>query len=208
MNYMSNALQPIYSKIAIDLAARIAKGEYKENTKIHGRSVLAGQYKVSPETVRRALRLLVDMDIIKSIPGSGYIITSRENAIRYVDKFNTGKDFRDLKNELKQLFKEREAINNKILETIDQILDVGERFRHTNPLYTLEFEIPEGSPVCGKTINEINFWHITSATIVAIKRQGKMILSPGPYHEFMPNDIIIVTGEPEISQRINALLQG
>lgn len=203
---MSNVIEhPVYSQIALDIAVRIARGDLKENTKILGRSVLAGEYNVSPETIRRALRLLVDMEIIKVMPSSGFIITSRENAIKYIDRFNTGKDFRDLRNELRQLINERDQINTKILETIDKILDVGERFKNTNPLYTLEFEVPENSPVCGKTINETNFWHNTHATIVAIKRNGKMILSPGPYAEFKANDIIIVTGEPEISQRIHAL---
>ncbi|HZK70446.1 MAG TPA: TrkA C-terminal domain-containing protein, partial [Clostridia bacterium] len=86
--------------------------------------------------------------------------------------------------------------------------DISERFRNINPLYTLEFEIPISSPVIGKSITETNFWQNTGATIVAIKRSGKMMLSPGPYAILMALDIIIVTGDTGILQRIEALMAG
>ena len=47
--------QPVYSKIAFDLAVKIASGELREGTKITGRSLMGTQYKASPETIRRAL---------------------------------------------------------------------------------------------------------------------------------------------------------
>ena len=47
-----------YLQIALDLATRIARGELPEGSRIYGRSVMAPEYGVSPETIRRALRLL------------------------------------------------------------------------------------------------------------------------------------------------------
>lgn len=204
---MSNLIEtPVYSQIALDIAFRIAREDLKENTKVLGRSVLAGEYNVSPETIRRALRLLVDMEIVRVLPNNGFVISSRDNAIKYIDRFNTGKNFKELKNELRLLLSERDDINKKIMDTIDKIFNVSERFKNISPLYTHEFEVPENSPLQGKTINETNFWQNTHATIVAIKRDGKMILSPGPYASFRPHDIIICTGEPEIAHRVSALL--
>ena len=49
-----------YLQIALDLATRIAQGELTEGSRIYGRSVLASEYGVSPETIRKALRLLAD----------------------------------------------------------------------------------------------------------------------------------------------------
>ena len=49
-----------YTRIAISLAERIASGQLKEGDKISGRSKLSPEYNVSPETIRRALRLLAD----------------------------------------------------------------------------------------------------------------------------------------------------
>ena len=47
--------EPIYQKIAIDIASKIAAGKYKAGEKIYGRSMLAAHYAVSPETIRRAM---------------------------------------------------------------------------------------------------------------------------------------------------------
>ena len=47
---MPDVVTPVYLQIAVDIASRIARGEFKENTKIYGRSVMSSEYGVSPET--------------------------------------------------------------------------------------------------------------------------------------------------------------
>lgn len=199
---------PVYSQVALDIAARIAHGELKENMKISGRSLMSSEYHVSPETIRRSFQLLEDMKIIKVLPGSGAFVTSRENAAEYIEKYNIGKDFRSLKRELRLLMKERDDINERIIELIDRIFDMNERYRKSNPLYTLEFELPANSSLIGKSVHDMKFWQNTGATIVAVKRGEKMVLSPGPYLVFAPDDIIIVTGDTGIAQRIEAFIGG
>ena len=49
---------PRYEQIAVDIASKVANGEYKIGAKLYGRSTLGGQYNVSPETIRRAMALL------------------------------------------------------------------------------------------------------------------------------------------------------
>ena len=53
-----NYTMPIYQKIALDLANKIYTGSIVEGSTLYGRSVLAGKYNVSPETIRRAIKLL------------------------------------------------------------------------------------------------------------------------------------------------------
>ena len=65
---------PRYQQIAVEVAARIANGEYPEGQKIYARSSLAGQYSVSPETARRAICILSDLGIVSSEKGNGIII--------------------------------------------------------------------------------------------------------------------------------------
>ena len=50
-----------YLQIAVDVASRVAGGDLREGDRLYGRSVMASEYGVSPETIRRALRLLADM---------------------------------------------------------------------------------------------------------------------------------------------------
>ena len=62
-----------YTRIAISLAERIASGQLKEGDKISGRSKLSPEYNVSPETIRRALRLLADMKVVEVKEQSGAV---------------------------------------------------------------------------------------------------------------------------------------
>ena len=55
---------PRYEKIALDIANAIYKGQYEEGEKIYGRSTLAGTYNVSPETIRRAIKILEDVGVV------------------------------------------------------------------------------------------------------------------------------------------------
>ena len=49
---------PNYLKIAIRIAERIVNGDLTVGQRVSGRSLLAPEYGVSPETIRRALKLL------------------------------------------------------------------------------------------------------------------------------------------------------
>lgn len=185
---------PVYSQIALDIAGRIARGELKEKERISGRSITSCEYGVSPETIRRSFRLLADMEIVEVHPNSGVVILSKEKAVKYIEKYDTGKDYRYLKNELKQLMNERERLSAQILGVIDRILDLSDKFRKTDLLHHFEVEIPPGSSIVGKTVGETSFWQSTGATIITIRRGNEVILSPGPFAVFQEHDVIAAVG--------------
>ncbi len=193
---------PVYSQIALDIASKIARGDLKENSKITGRSLLATTYAVSPETIRRSMRLLADVGIIDIKSNSGAIILSKDNAIKYVDNFNNVRSVRTLKRELKELLNERDAINKKVIDLIDEIINVNEHLKNIDPLQNYEIEILPGSSIIGKSIEESHFWQNTGATIVAIRRQDRIILSPGPYASFLEYDSVVVVGDRSVSERV------
>lgn len=70
--------KPVYQLIALDVAENIISGRYQVGEKVHGRSTLASRYNVSPETVRRAMFLLKDMEILEMKQGSGIFIKNVE----------------------------------------------------------------------------------------------------------------------------------
>lgn len=197
---------PVYSQIALDIATGIARGEYKEGDRISGRSLTASRYSVSPETVRRSFRLLSDMEIVDIQQNSGAIILSKAKAIEYISKFESKKDLGMLREQLNELLKQRNILNNRILDIIDEIIDINERFRDSDPLRTYEFRIPHNSPLIGKTVANSKFWQNTGATIVALRRDGKIVLSPGPYAEFMIDDSIIISGGLDAAERVKAFI--
>ena len=77
---MQTQALPQYMRIAADLAGRIASGEFPEGQRLSGRSALSSGYHVSPETVRKALKLLADVGIVRTREGSGTVILSTEKA--------------------------------------------------------------------------------------------------------------------------------
>ena len=145
---------PVYSQIALDIALRITRGEIKENTRLYGRSVLASQYGVSPETIRRAMRLLEDMEVVETREGRGSLVISKVKAQEYVDKFSEYNDIRAKQQRLKELLQEQEKLCRKISDAADSIVRINEHFTITLPFTIYEETIPDTSPLIDKTLKK------------------------------------------------------
>jgi K+/H+ antiporter YhaU regulatory subunit KhtT len=198
---------PRYMNIALDIAGRICKGEYKEGDRIFGRSVLASEYNVSPETIRRAINLLEDMQVVIANQGSGINVSSLSNAYSFVRKFQNKDTIRSLKNEIRALISQKNDIENSIKKKIDMIVDYSDRLKNSNVFTPLEIEIDDNSHLIGRTISETKFWQNTGATIIAIKRNDALVLSPGPYGGFEKGDVIFVIGGEDVIERIEKFMK-
>ena len=193
-----------YLQIALDLAQRIAKGELSEGSRIYGRSVMASEYGVSPETIRKALRLLADMKVVEVKPQSGAVVLSADSARRYIENFDEGADVQSLRRQLKDLMAESAEVNRRMSETVSALVKSQETFAAADqPLPNYEVPVPQGSPLIGKNIGELQFWQSTGGTIVAIRRGQTVILSPGPYAELYAGDVIILVGSPAAAEAAN-----
>lgn len=191
----NNIVAPVYAQIALDIALRIAKGELKENTKVYGRSIMSSEYSVSPETIRRAMKLLKDMHIVDIKQNSGAFVLSAENAKEYVAKFGEQNNIRSMQKKLINLIEQQKNTNQQIIDIADSILRINEKFSETNPFNNYEVVIPTNSGIIGHTLGELNFWQETRATVIAIRRGDQIILSPGPYVLFEAEDTIIFVGD-------------
>ena len=184
-----------YLQIALDIAQRIAKGEMPEGTRIYGRSVMASEYNVSPETIRRALRLLADMKVVEVKPQSGAVVLSADSARRYIESFEESSDVHALRQQLKDIMEEYADLNRRMRETVAALIKSRDTFAAAGePLPNYEVTIPEDSPLIGKSLGELKFWQSTGATVVAIRRSQTVILSPGPYAELYAGDTLVLVG--------------
>jgi K+/H+ antiporter YhaU regulatory subunit KhtT len=195
-------VEPVYQRIAIDLANRITSEEFGIGTKIYGRSTLAGQYNVSPETIRRAVTLLEDMNIVEVSQGKGIIVKSIDSAFKFIEKFRSKDSMISLKKNISSVIEERRKLDDKLTLYIDKLIDNTERFKNSNPFAPIEVEIPRNSTLIGKTIAEVNFWQNTGTTIVGIRRNKSLILSPGPYATFIEGDVYIMIGDETSYERV------
>ncbi|MDZ4993078.1 GntR family transcriptional regulator [Clostridium perfringens] len=203
----SKVNEPIYKQIALDIAGRIYNDDIKIGERIHGRSTLASNYNVSPETVRKAVKLLEDMKVVSSSKGSGVTIISKDNAYNFINRFHSIESVTSLKHDIESLMEEKKTIEKNIGEMIDRIVDYSNRLRYTNPLTPIEIELPKECDLIGKSVSESKFWQNTKATIVAIRRKGELIISPGPYLVFEKGDNLLVVGEEEILKKIEIFLK-
>ena len=196
-----------YLQIALDLARRIAKGELPEGSRIYGRSVMASEYNVSPETIRRALRLLADMKVVEVKPQSGAVVLSADSARRYIENFEESADVRALRQQLKELMAEYADLSRRLSDTVTALVKSRDTFAAAGePLPNYEVPVPKGSPLIGQSIGALKFWQSTGGTIVAIRRGQTVILSPGPYAELYDGDVIVLVGSPAAAEAAHNLI--
>ena len=181
-----------YTRIAISLAERIASGQLKEGDKLSGRSKLSPEYNVSPETIRRTLRLLADMKVVEVKEQSGVYVLSADNARRYLHNFADQTDIRGKQQQLKELLVRQEHLNRPMAALCRDILDETSQTPDALPNYYCR--IPDDWPHSGTTVGALRFWQATGATIVAIRRGLSYIVSPGPYAELYAGDAVIFVG--------------
>ena len=190
-----------YTRIAISLAERIASGQLKEGEKLSGRSKLSPEYNVSPETIRRTLRLLADMKVVEVKEQSGVYVLSADNARRYLHNFADQTDIRGKQQQLKELLVRQEHLNRQMAALCRDILDETSQTPDALPNYYCR--IPDDWPHSGTTVGALRFWQATGATIVAIRRGLSYIVSPGPYAELYAGDTVIFVGDAKAREAVS-----
>lgn len=200
---------PQYMRIAMDIASRIASGEIQEHTRISGRSLLSSHYNVSPETVRKAMKLLADMKVVESQEKKGIYILSADNAKRYVEMVSHRNEQQRLRQQLRELIEEYRILGKRVFSVAEQLIQV-----QATPL-PLEQNIPQyeirlspGSDKIGMNLRRLQFWQATGATIIAIKRKQNTIVSPGPFAELYEGDTVVFVGPPESVAAVQRYLNG
>ena len=198
-NYRDITDIPRYEQIAVDLASKIAQQEYKEGTKLFGRSTLAGQYNVSPETIRRAVALLQSIGIVEVVAGRGIIIKNRDAAREYLESFKQRKDLIQAQQEFTRLLEKRREIDLAIENQMKKIMTFSSRLANILPKVE-EITIDADSPLVEKSLMETNFRGVTNATVLAVERSGEEFFAPDSSFVLKAGDTLIYIG-PEGSRR-------
>lgn len=75
--------EPLYAQIARELAQGIASGKFPEGTLLSSELELASQYQASRQTIRAALRELMDLGLVSRRKGVGTRVETREQSQGY-----------------------------------------------------------------------------------------------------------------------------
>ena len=195
-----------YMQIATDLAYKIIDKTYREGEKIYARSSIGSQYNVSPETARRAICVLADWDIVEVEKNSGVVIKSADNARHFLQQLNKGKSIHDIKRHILDCVERQHQESKLLYSYLDELIEKIECFRSTNPFIPYEILITSQTPLLGKSVAEMNFWQETFATVIAIRRNENLIVSPGPGAVFRLGDLVYFTGDGACPERVKKFI--
>ncbi len=198
---------PMYHSIALDIAQRIVNNEFPVGTKISGLTLLASHYNVSSETIRKAIALLKDANIVAVSQGKEVVVLSREEAAPFILHHQGLQSVFSLKQELETMLEQKQVIDKRIQEIFGEIIDYSDQLKSLNPYNPIEIKVPANSHVVGKTIADIKLWQKTGATILAIRREGKINISPGPAVTIQPDDRLIIVGKDNISPKVTLFIE-
>ncbi|ASA24232.1 TrkA C-terminal domain-containing protein [Paenibacillus donghaensis] len=197
-----------YKSIALDIAQRIVSGEFTVQSKLSGRSLLAGQYHVSPETIRKAMGLLKDEGIVSVSQGKEIIVLSDHKALDYITRNNYLKSAYSLKQDLQQLLQDKKEMDRKFEKLLTEIVEASDRLQNLKPYHPVEITVREGSHVAGNTISALQFWQNTGATIIALRRETNVTISPGPHVILRAGDVLVLVGDEKMYQRTTMFING
>ena len=195
-----------YQSIALDLAKRIVNDEFLVGEKISGRTLLASQYNVSPETVRKAVAMLKETNVVAVSQGKEIVVLSAEQATHFIEQHKEMVSAYSLKQELEILLEKKEETDKEFRKNVTQIMRYSDRLKNLTPYNPVEIRILNHSAVVGKTLAEIRLWHNTGAMIVAIRRSTQIIVSPGPNAVLEAKDRIVVVGPSDVLQKVTAFI--
>lgn len=199
---------PRYIKIAMDLAERIYRGELAIGEKVRGRSTLAGQYGVSPETVRRATSLLSEMNVVKVYDKSGIYIESREQAYAFLQQYRTKQNFQEIREKIAKLQQQKQAIEKELNLYLDMYMEYAIGLEQHTTKDVLRYTLTQQSGIIGRSVASTQFWRHTNATILSVTRNAREFISPGPDFTFQAGDDITVVCEPEHKEKLTKFLAG
>lgn len=195
-----------YEQIAIDIARRIVRGEFRVDQKLSGRSLLAGTYNVSPETIRRSIALLQNIGVVEAVTGSGIIVKSIELAREYLREYNERQEVMDHKNKIVSLLNQRRTLDKELDKELTSFLELS--FQKASILQQIEeVSIPTHSWIIDKTIAETNLRYHTGTTIMTIHRGGEEIYSPPADLQFKANDVLTIVGTAPSREIFKQLVQ-
>lgn len=206
-NYKDINEIPRYEQIAVDLATKIAHKDYIKGTKLYGRSTLAGQYNVSPETIRRAVALIQTMGIVEVVTGKGIIVKDHHAALQYIESFKQRRALAEAQEEFSKLLDERREVDLAIEKQIKKIMNFSSRLVNILPKVE-EVILPADSHLVGKSLVDVDFRSKTGATVLSIERDGIENFSPDITMQLKPADILVYIGDEDSMAKVEKFVIG
>jgi GntR family transcriptional regulator len=130
------SFEPAYAQLVNIIRSQIASGVYRPGGRLPGESKLCRTYNVSPMTVRRSIKLLLDQGVVDTVRGSGtYVrgITMDTMAFRLNEFHRIFKDTENTRVQLLevQVLRADDLTARKLdIGVGDRVISIRRRIRH------------------------------------------------------------------------------
>lgn len=203
---MLGGMSSLYYSIAVDIARRITRGEFQEGSRISGRTLLASQYKVSPETIRKAVSLLKEAEAVQVSRGKEVEVLSRENAEAFLLEWDATRPVQTFWEEFDLLIAEKKRIDQRFYQLLEEVANHSPRISALAPYRPFEMQLSSTSRAAGKTIGALQIWQATGATVVAVRKGITLMVSPGPDMLLESGDWLALVGPEESIPKMQRIL--
>ena len=124
---------PRYQQIAVAIAERIVENRYQVGQKIHARSTLASNFNVSPETARKAINVLVDLEIMDVRHGSGAYIASKEKAQAFVEQYQDVQSIQEIRQDILDSVERQQQELDNFSDLLNTLVQQTKKVHHMSP---------------------------------------------------------------------------
>jgi len=193
-----------YEEIAYLIAKRIVSGEIKENDKLRGRSLLSSEYNVSSETVRKAMQLLSNYNVVSVKERSGIYVSSMSHAKDYIKHFEHHRSNKNIVLETKNLLEQSYKINQQLEKKFKQIVNTYEK--DVFPFQYFTCYIADDSKLINQTIESLDFYNHTGGLIFAIELDGLLTQVPSPKTTITSQMTLYILGDKTVKDKTFMLI--
>ncbi len=194
-----------YQSIAYEIAKRIVANRIKEGDKLRGRSVLAGEFEVSSETIRKAMRLLENLGVVEVKQRSGIYVISQNAAEIYVDQHRKQSESHRLFVDTMNLLKESSKVQNMLESHIKKLLETSK-----NDVFPFDFftiKLNSGDQNINENLKTMAFWQQTHGLVLAVEADGHLYQAPNPKMTLTPGMTLYVLGDEEVKKKTFSLFK-
>jgi len=192
---------PVFEQIAYELACKIKNDELAMHQKIRGRSIIASEFNVSGETVRKALALLEKNGVVDIKEQSGAYVKSKAEAIKYVVMHHQNVETEKRFEEIDQLLKDSMKIQKDLQAQFKQIKKNNDVHKSVLPINTFSIHLKPYDAFLADDFSIKEFEEIVGGNIFGLVREDLIISGVNEGFTFIPGDEVFISGGESVKQK-------
>jgi len=192
---------PVFEQIAYELACKIKNDELKIHQKIRGRSIIASEFNVSGETVRKALSLLEKNGVVDIKEQSGAYVKSKAEAVKYVVIHHQNVETEKRFEEIDHLLKQSMALQKNLQSQFKQVKKNNDVHKSVLPINTFSIKLKPYDAFVQEDFSKKEFEEIVGGNIFGLVREHLIISGVKEGFQFVPGDEVFISGSESVKQK-------